>query len=267
MSDKTKAYNYFYLDTLRVSLSNGFINSAEQIWAPRLMTMSIPIEHYKTLANVLSAGDKLKSGEIMRASYHLVDSDEIISFPTDSFSSMCKVEDFTKDKSFSIKRRFFNPTLALVYYGFGDYELHEVYELVPASPDLPPSLVRMVNNALISFVPLGLETSPNSVTREIGGFLFTGVFPAPFNQPIFQDWIFKLGMPDMDLLKNDGNYIIGSKRITGRKMVGVNGTWPEVLVPTYQDIDSTATFPYTHDPVAKTLEIAGLKIWYEVVDK
>lgn len=265
MSDKTRSYNYFYLDTLRVLLSNGFISSAEQMWAPRLKTMSIPIGHYKTLANVLSAGDKLKSGEIMRASFQLIDSDEIISFPLDSFSLMYKVEEYT-NKSIGIKRKFIDPDLAMVYYGFGEYDFLEEYELVPASPDLPPSLVRMVNNALISFVPLGLETSPISVTREIGGFLFAGIFPAPLNQSIFQDWIFKLGMLDLDLLKNDGHYIINSKKITGRKVVGVTGSWPDLLLPTYQTIDSTATFPYTHDPVAKTLEIAGLKIWYEVVE-
>lgn len=267
MSDRTRSYNYFYLDTLRVTLSDGFVFNAEQRWAPRRQPpISIALGDFTTVTNLVSSSTMLREGALTKNSYYRVDSDEILPFPSESFSSLNKVEEYIHNNKFTIRRQFTNPDLALSYFGFGEHDLLESYELVEASPDLPPALVRMVNNALLTFVPLGLETPPNAVTREIGGFLFVGAFPAPFNQAIFQDWIFKLGMLDLDMLKSDGNYIISSKKVTGRKVIGATGTWPDTLVPVYQDVDSTTTFPYTHDPIAKTLEIAGLKIWYEVVD-
>jgi hypothetical protein len=78
---------------------------------------------------------------------------------------------------------------------------------------------------------------------------------------VLADWIWSFAHPSFNVLPKQDK-IITSKRMVGKKMVDIiNGE------PVYQDIDSTVTFPYTHDPVAKTLEIAGLKIWYEVVDK
>jgi hypothetical protein len=77
---------------------------------------------------------------------------------------------------------------------------------------------------------------------------------------VLGDWIWSFAHPSFNVLPAQ-DQIISSKRMVGKKMVDiVNGE------PVYQAIDSTATFPYTHDPVAKTLEIAGLKIWYEVVE-
>jgi hypothetical protein len=80
------------------------------------------------------------------------------------------------------------------------------------------------------------------------------------NKTVLGDWIWSFSHPSLNVLPEQDK-IISSKRIVGKKMVDiVDGE------PVYQAVDSTASFPYTHDSVAKTLEIAGLKIWYEVVD-
>jgi hypothetical protein len=80
------------------------------------------------------------------------------------------------------------------------------------------------------------------------------------SKKILGDWIWSFAHPSFNVLPEQDK-IISSKRMVGKKMVDiVDGE------PVYQAVDSTATFPYTHDPVAKTLEIAGLKIWYEVVE-
>ena len=80
------------------------------------------------------------------------------------------------------------------------------------------------------------------------------------SKKVLGDWIWSFAHPSFNVLPEQ-DQIISSKRMVGKKMVDiVDGE------PVYQAVDSTATFPYTHDPVAKTLEIAGLKIWYEVLE-
>jgi hypothetical protein len=80
------------------------------------------------------------------------------------------------------------------------------------------------------------------------------------SKTVLADWLWSFAHPSFNVLP-DQDKIISSKRITGRKIVDIIDDQP-----VYQDIDSTATFPYVFDPVDKTLEIAGLKIWYEVLE-
>jgi hypothetical protein len=136
---------------------------------------------------------------------------------------------------------------------------------------IPKELVRRVNNAL-----LGLSKGPledYEIFQWESDFLFPGnvfleeheISGNPFLSYEYgsslADWLWTFAHPSFNVIQEQ-DQIISSKRMVGKKMVDiVNGE------PVYQAVDSTVTFPYTHDPVAKTLEIAGLKIWYEVVDK
>ena len=123
---------------------------------------------------------------------------------------------------------------------------------------LAGSLDDFIHNWQIDFVTEGntftfpyLNEDAKSYYRNIN---------ANTNKTILGDWIWSFAHPSFNVLPEQDK-IISSKRMVGKKMVDiVDG------IPVYQPVDSTATFPYTHDPVAKTLEIAGLKIWYEVVD-
>ena len=81
------------------------------------------------------------------------------------------------------------------------------------------------------------------------------------DKSILSDWLWSFAHPSFNVLPEQDK-LIASKRITGRKIVDIIDDQP-----VYQDVDSIATFPYVFDPVAKTLEIAGLKIWYEVVEQ
>jgi hypothetical protein len=77
---------------------------------------------------------------------------------------------------------------------------------------------------------------------------------------VLADWIWSFAHSSFNVLP-DQERLISSKRITGRKVVDIIND-----EPVYETVDSVYTFPYIFDPIAKTLEIAGLKIWYEVVE-
>ena len=85
--------------------------------------------------------------------------------------------------------------------------------------------------------------------------------PDNSDSELFSDWLVSFGLPKYQIIPAQNVGLISSKRTIGKRFADfVDGN----LV--YKDIDSTVTYPYVFDPVAKTLEIAGLKIWYEVVD-
>jgi hypothetical protein len=138
--------------------------------------------------------------------------------------------------------------------------------------NLPRELVRRVNQALLGIAKGPMEDYIFNWQLDIlknNNNIFFNNYPYPsyvvsalqFNPKyILADWIWSFAHPSFNVLPEQ-DQIISSKRIVGKKMVDiVDGE------PVYQAVDSTATFPYTHDPIAKTLEIAGLKIWYEVVE-
>jgi hypothetical protein len=135
---------------------------------------------------------------------------------------------------------------------------------------VPQELVRRINNAL-----LGLSKGPledYEIFQWQSDFLFSGntffkdseLVGNPFLNYEYgsslADWMWTFAHADFNTISVQ-NQIISSKHMVGKKMVDiVNGE------PVYQAVDSTTAFPYTHDPIARTLEIAGLKIWYEVVE-
>jgi hypothetical protein len=159
------------------------------------------------------------------------------------------------------------PVLPLSTLG-REYSLNITYQ--QDNTGIPKELVRMVNNALLGISKGPLEDY--EIFQWQSDFLFQGniffkeieLSGNPFLNyeygSSFADWLWTFAHPSFNVL-SEQDQIIYSKRMVGKKMVDiVDGE------PVYQAVDSTATFPYTHDPVAKTLEIAGLKIWYEVLE-
>jgi hypothetical protein len=140
--------------------------------------------------------------------------------------------------------------------------------------NLPEELVRRVNQALIGIAKGPMEDYifnwQLDILKNDNNYFFKNWPDVEQNyfseilstnpKYVLADWIWSFAHSSFNVLPEQDK-IISSKRMVGKKMVDiVDGE------PVYQSVDSTATFPYTHDPVAKTLEIAGLKIWYEVVE-
>jgi hypothetical protein len=128
---------------------------------------------------------------------------------------------------------------------------------------VPAILVSMLNNAILDLFP---QVTSDYIFNYITDMSYESkvrstFFPElPETAPNFADWIIGLCTNDINILPKQ-NQLVYSKRVKGVKLYDiVDGE------AVFTNIDSIATFPYTHDPVAKTLEIAGLKIWYEVVD-
>jgi hypothetical protein len=139
----------------------------------------------------------------------------------------------------------------------------EVQVRYKRTDNIPKMLLRMVNQSFLDVFPAVSEDylfNWMAYFRKDGNWLtnFYNIESTP--KQFHSNWILTLSHPRFTVLPEQ-DQIISSKRMVGKKMVDiVNGE------PVYQAVDSTATFPCTHDPVAKTLEIAGLKIWYEVVE-
>ena len=132
------------------------------------------------------------------------------------------------------------------------------------APGVPKMLLRMVNQSFGDLLPTAL--SDYIITHQAffdeDSFFWRNLdadIPKPtsyFNN----DWILTFAEPRLTVLPEQDK-IISSKTIQGQYLSNIASNQP-----IYKTMNSTVSFPYTHDPVAKTLEIAGLKIWYEVID-
>jgi hypothetical protein len=129
---------------------------------------------------------------------------------------------------------------------------------------IPLELIRLVNQALGDLLPTAISDyilTHNSFF-ESNSFFWRN-YGDTFYKPssIFNnDWILTFADKRLSIIPEQ-NKIISGKRIQGLYLSNIIDKRP-----VYKPIDKATTFPYTHDPIAKTLEIAGLKIWYEVVE-
>lgn len=162
--------------------------------------------------------------------------------------------ELTKFKEFSTTMKaFFNGSYPIV--NEEDYYTENLNYEVSYSQitGVPTKLIGLINAAIIGYLKTGIDDHP-SIRYQ--AFL-TGE-NADINQPYFSDWMFLFGLaPYLDQISSDK--IVNNVKITGKRHAFQ-------LAYQYDDINSSISFPYTHDPVARTLEIAGLKIWYEVVE-
>lgn len=142
----------------------------------------------------------------------------------------------------------------LFYWSGSDYYTADFTFQYNKADDVPMKLKRLVNEELLfsnrygitNFDLLFLDSTRN------------------FSQLGEGNWLISFGLPQFYILEEKSTHLV-SKRTTNYYKGGVNEVLDpdgskEYLKTTVQD------FPYIHDVAAKTLEIAGLKIWYEFVE-
>ncbi len=168
------------------------------------------------------------------------------------FPLLPKVESFyKKDLPKKIKTR---PNLNWKSSNFDYSKLSFEFEFTytPAE-DIPLKLKRMVNEELLHLNKYGV-TNPDAI--RIGTEDPVNLYlSSPFGEG---NWLVSFALWDKYILSEMSSHLV-SKRVTKHYINDDTGT-PVFQKTTVED------FPYTHDPVAKTLEIAGLKIWYEVIE-
>jgi hypothetical protein len=197
-------------------------------------------------------------GEYLSAGYEYVDGDAI-SLTVQSWNDNY-VESYRYKKVLNkVYKAGFMPFLNAPSAGI-EMDVQVQYNM----PDnMPKMLIRMINQSFLDIFPAVSEDylfNWMAFFRKDGNWLTNFYIIESTPKHFHSNWILTLSHPRFTVLPEQ-DQIISSKRMVGKKMVDiVNGQ------PVYQAVDSTATFPYTHDPIAKTLEIAGLKIWYEVVE-
>jgi hypothetical protein len=119
--------------------------------------------------------------------------------------------------------------------------------------DIPLKLKRMVNEELLHLNKYGV-TSPDAI--RIGTEDPVNLY---LSSPLGEgNWLVSFALWDKYILSEMSSHLV-SKRVTKHYLNDDTGK------PVYQKT-TVEDFPYIHDTIAKTLEIAGLKIWYEVVD-
>lgn len=122
------------------------------------------------------------------------------------------------------------------------------FEYVEAK-DIPTKLKRLVNEELLHINKYGVTN------MDINTIYFEGENHSYYGEG---NWLVSFGLPQYYILEEKSSHIV-SKRIT--RIYKVNEVGEEEYERTI-----TEEFPYVHDATAKTLEIAGLKIWYEFVE-
>lgn len=142
----------------------------------------------------------------------------------------------------------------LFYWSGSDYYTADFTFQYNEAEDVPMKLKRLVNEELLfsnrygitNFDLLYLDSTRN------------------FSQLGEGNWLVSFGIPQYYILEEKSTHLV-SKRTTTYYKGGIkeNGD-PDGTKEFFKTI--TEDFPYIHDAKAKTLEIAGLKIWYEFVE-
>lgn len=145
--------------------------------------------------------------------------------------------------------------------------------------DVPDGLIRLVNQAVLGLNYTGFEDYAHQVIYDLTiGSVLAGIGEEAHATMIekyhytFADWIISFGLNNAYAIPNQGNQLIASKYIKGRKLIDGEYEYDpdnytdRLINAVYSDVDSTAYYPYTHHVESKILEIAGLKIYYELVD-
>lgn len=115
--------------------------------------------------------------------------------------------------------------------------------------NIPAKLKRLINEELLHLNKFGVT---NFDVKTIA----TG--EQPWSEYGEGNWLVSFGLPQYHILEDKSTHMV-SKRTTKHYKINDGGE-KEYIKTTIED------FPYVHDADAKTLEINGLKIWYEYVD-
>ena len=142
-----------------------------------------------------------------------------------------------------------------------EYENYKVNVSYDPAREVPDGLRRLVNQAILGLSPMGMEEGFNNPEYVNDN---RSVLNPSVSSSVFVDWIYSFACPQIQSIPSQGIGLVSSKNIKGKRVSHVDNEAPMPYI--FTEVDSTANFPYIHDASAKTLEIAGLKIYYELVE-
>lgn len=129
-----------------------------------------------------------------------------------------------------------------------DVAFEFTFEYVEAK-DIPAKLKRLVNEELLHINKYGVTN------MDINTIYFEGENHSYYGEG---NWLVSFGLPQYYILEEKSSHIVSK---TTTRIYKVNEAGEKEYERTI-----TKEFPYIHNEEAKTLEIAGLKIWYEFVE-
>ncbi|MCO5233969.1 MAG: fibrobacter succinogenes major paralogous domain-containing protein [Chitinophagales bacterium] len=152
-----------------------------------------------------------------------------------------------------------------------EFEIQVSYQ---KADGVPKDLIRKINQAVLGLSPISFEDyyfqqeydllPESNFTR---GDIKHAQKVAKYKYS-FADWIISFGLTDAYSIPEQGNQLISSKHIQGKKFVdGKQASDYIITDAVYKDVDSTAQYTYVYHADEKMLEIAGLKIYYEWADE
>lgn len=142
----------------------------------------------------------------------------------------------------------------LFYWADPDYYTADFTFQYNKADDVPMKLKRLVNEELLFSNRYGIANFD----------LFFIDSTRNFSQLGEGNWLVSFGLPQYYILEDKSTHLV-SKRTTTFYKGGVNENFdPDGSKVYLKTIEQD--FPFIHDKNAKTLEIAGLKIWYEFVE-
>jgi hypothetical protein len=142
----------------------------------------------------------------------------------------------------------------LFYWSDPDYYTADFTFQYNEAEDVPMKLKRLVNEELLFSNRYGITNFDLLYIDSTRNFSQLGE----------GNWLISFGLPQYYILEEKSTYLV-SKRTTTFYKGGVNeGLDPDGSKEFFKT--KVEDFPYIHDAKAKTLEIAGLKIWYEFVE-
>lgn len=235
--------DYIALSNIKIMLNNGIANDILNSY-DRKMPTSILFTDYIRQSNEFLKDSNSSLKDIISNSYITGDAS---SSPQRVFSIISRQDNRVAQAS--IKENFFSgSTLSDVY--FEDLDIAYQYQI---DSSIPKMLISFVNAAIINAVPLGFQDNFSH---------WHNTFYKPMvENTSFANWIFLFGIPELGLIQGEQDAIVSEVRTTGKKLVSYDPQIPGSEV--YETINETKTFPYVHDPVNKTLEINGIKIYYQ----
>lgn len=148
-----------------------------------------------------------------------------------------------------------------------EFQVHFDYS---KAPEIPNGLIQIINHALAGVYQFGLEDyffhwiydiSPDNHITVMNGIKDKVIQPN-YN---FSDWIIGFGLNTIHALPNSNNHIISKKTQSGLKFYDIDTSNQSTNI-LFQNVSHAKDYKYTIDTIQKTLQIAGLKIYYEIVE-
>lgn len=146
-----------------------------------------------------------------------------------------------------------------------DLEVNVNYE---KASEIPDGLIRKVNQAILGLHHLGFEDYffhwIYDISEEHHLTLMERLNEIKAHPAYtFADWIIGFGLQQHNMLPEQNNQLIASKEISGKVFTDID---PSTIAAIYHSVDTTISFPYLHDKSSRTLEIYGLKIYYQILE-